>query len=70
MYKLFEFKAYFLELLFPSQIEFSVAYSPVFESSIYDFRLVSLPTADLQFDTNDDTLAVRIRTKIGKASGM
>ncbi|XP_062577764.1 uncharacterized protein LOC134239595 [Saccostrea cucullata] len=48
--------------------KFEITYHPVFESSIYDFRIVSLPVADIKFDTNDDMLAARLRMKIGKAA--
>ncbi|XP_061173417.1 uncharacterized protein LOC133182585 [Saccostrea echinata] len=46
--------------------KFAITYYPVFESSVYDFRIVSLPIADIKYDTNDDSVAARLRTKTGK----
>lgn len=41
----------------------------MFESSIYDFRISSLPKIDLNFSSAEGTMGNLIRIKIGKTTG-
>ena len=50
------------------QTPFSVTYHPLFTSSIYDFKIISLPTADIEVDLNEETLAAQLRIKTGKTN--
>lgn len=48
--------------------EFSVTFHPLFESSIYDFWISSLPKIDLNFSSAEGTMGNLIRIKIGKTT--